>query len=44
MERKCTRTKIRRRHLTRQIIVAACWLTVGFGVGVIVTLKAVGFS
>lgn len=43
MERRPTRARFRQR-LIHKIIVTVFWLTVGFGVGVIATLKAVGFS
>lgn len=44
MERRPTRAQIRRDRRLRAVILAACWLSIGFGVGIIVTLKAVGFS
>ena len=44
MERKPTRAQLRRRRLARRIITTTCFLAIGFGVGIIVTLRAVGFS
>jgi hypothetical protein len=29
---------------THRILTALCWATIGFSIGVIATLKAVGFS
>ena len=44
MERKPTRAQLRRQRLTRRIITTTCFFVIGFSVGIIVTLKAVGFS
>lgn len=30
--------------MTHRIITALCWGCIGFGIGIIVTLKVVGFS
>jgi hypothetical protein len=44
MERRPTRAQLRQQRIVRKIITAACWLAIGFSVGIIVTLKVVGFS
>ncbi len=44
MTRSNTRAQLRRDRRWRAVILAACWLAIGFSVGIIVTLKAVGFT
>jgi hypothetical protein len=44
MERRPTRTQLRRQRLARRIVTTACFLVIGFSVGIIVTLEVVGFS
>lgn len=38
------KTKPAPRQTASRILAAACWLAIGFGVGIIVTLKVVGFQ
>ena len=44
MEHRPTRAQLRRWRRLRTAILAACCLVMGFGLGIIATLKAVGFT
>lgn len=44
MERRPTRALLRQWRRLRAAILVACCLVMGFGLGIIATLKAVGFT